>query len=51
MNELLPCPFCGVVPVLGRVRNSEGDFFSLNADHDDWCVFSHIANPFFSRQP
>lgn len=46
MNELLPCPFCGVVPVLGRHRTSEGDFFSLNASHDEWCVFSMVPNPF-----
>lgn len=46
MNELLPCPFCGAVPMLGRTRNSEGDFFSLNANHDSQCIFSHIENPF-----
>lgn len=44
MNELLPCPFCGVVPTLGIVRDSSGDYSSLNAEHDNYCIFHCVYN-------
>lgn len=42
MADIKPCPFCGVIPRMGTLRTSEGDYCTLYAEHSYDCYFNTI---------
>ncbi|MBO7240215.1 MAG: Lar family restriction alleviation protein [Bacteroidaceae bacterium] len=48
MAELLPCPFCGEVPILLEMTEARGTFYRIKCNNSSCMLY--VATPLYSER-